>query len=130
MFRRPPPRQVFDTSPIGGSDAAEIARVTPNPGDDEDPAVVRAQDGRFHVVWWSRQRGQVDLFARSSSDGRTWSDERRITNDPEEDYYPSLLQSADGTFHLVWFRLERARATMDIWYARSWTAGGGRVRRR
>jgi hypothetical protein len=94
-------------------------RITTNPGDDEDPTVVLARDGRFHVVWSSVQGGRVDLFLRSSRDGRNWADERRITDDAVEDYYPSLIQSRDGVFHLAWFRLQRAEGRTDIWYARS-----------
>ena len=94
-------------------------RVTPNPEDDEDPTVVLARDGRFYVVWSWKQNGRVDLFLRSSRDGRTWGDERRITDDAVEDYYPSLTQSEDGMFHLAWFRLQRAAGRVNIWYTRS-----------
>src|SRR4030095_1953151 len=95
------------------------ARITPNPGNDEDPAVLLARDGRFYVVWSSVQDSQVDLFLRSSRDGGKWVDERRITDDAVEDYYPSLIQSRDGVFHLAWFRLQRAEGRTDIWYMRS-----------
>ena len=94
-------------------------RITSNPGDDEDPTVLLAQDGRFHVAWWSNRDGQVDLFTRSSRNGQTWSDEQRITNDADEDFYPSLVQARDGVFHLAWFRLQRAAGRVDIWYTRS-----------
>jgi hypothetical protein len=110
-----PPRQTFDAAPVG-ADPVQIAKE----GDvDEDASVVRTRDGRFRAVWWSKRNGQVDLFTRVSDDGVTWTDEQAITNDPGEDYYPSLIQSRDRTFHLAWFRFVRGLARKDIWYARS-----------
>ncbi len=94
-------------------------RISSNPDDDEDPTVVLARDGRFHVVWSSKQKGRVDLFMRSSRDGQNWTDERRLTNGPDENYYPSLLQSRDGAFHLAWYRLRRKEGRTDIWHMRS-----------
>ena len=109
------PRHLFDTAAI----ASEPVQVADHGDADEDPSVVRTRDGRFRAVWWSKRNGQVDLFTRVSEDGETWSDERAITNDPGEDYYPSLIQSRDGTFHLAWFRFARDVARKDVWYARS-----------
>lgn len=118
-FGPPLPSQASATSPLVAAEASSPIRITPNPDNDEDPSVVLARDGRFHVAWSSRQDGQVDLFLRSSSDGRTWTDERRVTDDAGEDYYPSLIQSRNGRFHLAWFRLQREEGRTDIWYTRS-----------
>jgi hypothetical protein len=110
-----PPRGTFDAGPVA-SDPVQISRD----GEvDEDASVVRTRDGRFRAVWWSKRNGQVDLFTRFSDDGATWTDERAVTNDPGEDYHPSLIQSRDGTFHLTWFRFVRDVVRKDIWYARS-----------
>jgi hypothetical protein len=116
-------RDTFDTSAIRG----EPVRVTQADDEEEDASLVRARDGRFHIVWWAKRRGQVDLFVRSSPDGLAWGDEHQITNDADEDYYPALLQVRDGTFHLVWFRTAGKEGRKDLWYARSpdavhWTA--------
>jgi len=115
---RPP--EAVETSPtIILADASMPTRISSNSDDDEDPTVVRARDGRFHVVWSSKQKGRVDLFMRSSRDGQKWTDERRLTDGPDENYYPSLLQSRDGAFHLAWYRLQRKAGRMDIWHMRS-----------
>jgi hypothetical protein len=91
---------------------------------DEDPTLIRGVDGRFYVVWSSKRRGGVHLFIKSSEDGRRWNGEERVTYGEHEDYYPSLSQSRDGTFHLVWFRLERRQKNPDIWYS---TSRDGRI---
>jgi len=95
-------------------------RISNNAGEDEDPAILMGYDGRIYIVWSSKRRGgEVHLYMKSSEDGITWSAEERITSGPDEDYYPSFVQSKDGTFHVVWFGLEKRRKQMVIWYSRS-----------
>lgn len=94
-------------------------RVSDYDGDDEDPSVMLARDGRFYAAWSSKRRDGVNIYIKSSEDGRVWSAEERVTIGPVEDYYPSLAQTSDGTFHIAWFRLERKQKDMDIWYSRS-----------
>ena len=42
LSRKPPPRQVFDTSRVTEAEEAGSVRVTSSSASDEDPAVVRA----------------------------------------------------------------------------------------
>lgn len=94
-------------------------RISDDNGDDEDPSVMLARDGRFYVAWSSKRQDGVNIYIKSSADGQTWTTEERVTIGPGEDYYPSLAQTRNGTFHIAWFRLERAQADIDIWYSRS-----------
>src|SRR6266542_92427 len=93
-------------------------RISDDNGDDEDPSVMLARDGRFYVAWSSKRQDGVNIYIKSSADGQTWSTEELVTIGPGEDYYPSLAQTRDGTFHIAWFRLERAQEDIDIWYSR------------
>jgi len=61
------------------------------------------------VIWAGKHQEQVDLFERSSPDALTWSEVWRITDHPDADYYPAVLQTHDGVFHLAWFRLHAVR---------------------
>ena len=101
-------------------------RISDDNGDDEDPSVILARNGRFYVAWSSKRQTGVNIYIKSSEDGRNWSTEDRVTFGPGEDFYTSLAQTRDGTFHIAWFRLEREQGDADIWYsrsqdARSWT---------
>ena len=119
-LRPPPPIQVFDKRPLSEVGASAPVRLSADgPGSDEDPAVTVDRDGRFVVVWSARRGRQVDLVMRTSTDGSNWSATRAITDDADEDYYPSITQTRDGTYHLAWFRLRRASGEIDIWYSRS-----------
>jgi len=113
------PQIVLDTGPIADPVLSAPVRVSRGPEENEDPSVILARDGRFYVVWSSKQRGRVDLYISSSADGRTWSEERRIHDVPAEDYYPSLIQTRDGRFHLVWCQLQRKEGRTDVWYTAS-----------
>ena len=116
---QPQPQIDFDTSPIASPELSAPVRISRNSDDDEDPSVVLARDGRFYVVWSSKQRGRVDLHMSSSADGRAWSEARRITEGPAENYNPAMIQTRDGVFHLVWCQLLRKEGRTDVWYARS-----------
>src|SRR5262245_16981876 len=101
------------------TDLSPPVRISNNENHNEDPSVILAQDGRFYVVWSSKRQSGAHLFIKSSEDGRKWSGEERITYGATENYYPSLIQSKNGIFHLVWFQLDKKEKNMDIWYARS-----------
>jgi hypothetical protein len=103
----------------GEARISEPVRISDYAGDDEDPSVLLARDGRFYVAWSSKRRVGVNIYIKGSEDGRVWTYEDQVTVGPGEDYYPSLAQTRDGTFHLAWFRLERKRKDMNIWYSRS-----------
>jgi len=113
------PQILFDTAPIANPVLSAPVRVSWGPEENEDPSIVLARDGRFYVMWSAKQRDRVDLFISSSADGRTWSEARRIFDIPAEDYYPALMQSRDGIFHLVWCQLQRKEGRTDVWYTRS-----------
>ena len=113
------PPDLFEPKPSVVAQTSVAVRLSPNSDDDEDPTVIMGRDGRFYTAWSSKQQGRVDILLRGSSDGQTWSVERKITNDRTEDFYPSLLQSRDGMFHLVWYRLQRREGKTDIMYSRS-----------
>lgn len=113
------PQIVYDSAPIADPVLSTPVWVSRGPEENEDPSIILARDGRFYVVWSAKQRGRVDLYISSSADGRDWSEERRIHDIPAEDYYPSLMQSRDGRFHLVWCQLQRKEGRTDVWYTSS-----------
>ena len=75
-------------------------------GGDDDPSLIRALDGTFYLVFISDRSGNADLWITSSADGAAWTAPVQITTSGDEDFYPTLLQSPDGTFHLIWHRFE------------------------
>jgi len=69
------------------------------------PSIMQASDGKIWVVWTSNRIDlQCDLFYKVFN-GSSWSDDTRLTTDPEaEDLYPSLMQTTDG---MIWVAFSR-----------------------
>ena len=90
-------------------------------GSDDDPSLIRALDGLFYLVFISDRSGNMDLWITRSSDGTTWSAPVQVTTSSDEDFYPNLLQTADGVFHLVWHRFEAQTTGQSHLYYRTTT---------
>jgi hypothetical protein len=89
-------------------------------GEDDDPTIVRARDGSFHLAWLSKRTGNAEIFAARSADGLIWGEPAQVTKHDHQDWYPSLLEGPDGTFHLVWMRVTPPPDNFQhIWYNRS-----------
>ncbi|HEX6790353.1 MAG TPA: hypothetical protein VF247_03505 [Candidatus Krumholzibacteria bacterium] len=91
---------------------------TASPTKDEDPAVLLARDGSIVVAWFSDRGGNSDIYITRAQSGTAWAAPVRVTTSVDGDFYPNLIQTDDGAFHLVWFRwyaLNRGH----IWYNRS-----------
>jgi hypothetical protein len=89
-------------------------------GTDDDPSLIRALDGAYYLVFLSDRSGSKQLWATRSTDGLLWSTPRQITNNGDENLFPTLLQTDDGVFHLCWNRFSIASGgTQHIYYARS-----------
>lgn len=81
-------------------------------GQDEDPAILRAADGKLYAAWYSNRNPRQsdgaqdkEIFLARSVDGRNWSDPPiQLTQSLAEAGTPSLAQDARGTFHLAWTR--------------------------
>jgi len=91
---------------------------TGSPTKDEDPSVLRAQDGTLFITWFSDRGNNPDIYLTSTRDGEEWSPAVRITTDAGGDFYGNLLQDSAGVFHLTWFRWT-APFLGHIWYNRS-----------
>lgn len=81
-------------------------------GQDEDPSILRAADGRLYAAWYSNRNGlqpdgleDKEIFLARSSDGRTWTDPPiQVTRHTSWAFAPSLTQDDAGGFHLAWWR--------------------------
>jgi hypothetical protein len=91
---------------------------TPN-RKDEDPSVLRAQDGTLFVAWFSERDGNPEIYVTSTSNGIDWTGPAQVTHTSlVGNFNPSLIQDEQGQFHLAWFRWD-APFHGHIWYNRS-----------
>lgn len=89
----------------GGTGTPPALLSVGSPTKDEDPSLLTASDGRNFIAWFSDRgatSGNVFVAQRRPTD-TSWSVPVRVTTNPWGNFYPNLLQTADGTIHLVWF---------------------------
>ena len=77
-------------------------RLTANTGVDRTPAVMQAADEKIWVVWSSNRTGDYDIFYTTYNESSWLSEPRRLTVDPGEDHFPSIIQGSDGKIWIFW----------------------------
>ena len=74
-----------------------------SPTKDEDPSVLRARDGSLYIAWFSDRGGQSNIYVSRSTDKTAWSAPVKLTSNIHGNFYPNLMQDAQGVLHIVWF---------------------------
>lgn len=98
----------------------ELVALTSGKGKNEDPCLLRAKDGAIYLTWFSDRGGNADIYLVSSTDAEKWTEPVAIIQSKDYgNFYPSLAQTADGAFHLTWFRIDPKRKVFSVWYANS-----------
>jgi hypothetical protein len=83
----------------------EPAQITRDLGPHWAPVIHEDSHGILRIVWSSSQTQNRELFVTESRDGgQTWSSERQITNSPEEDDFPHMIETKNGELILAWTR--------------------------
>lgn len=94
--------------------------ITSPTTNDEDFSILQAADGNYYMAWWNDSTGSPDLWIQRSTDfGFTWDSSWIAISNPDNNWYPQLGQTSDGTFHLVWFRNFISNGTHDVHYSSS-----------
>jgi len=92
------------TSNYGLTWSLETQAVS-NPNDDNSPALLQANDGKIWLAWArSINSTNQELFYQTFN-GASWSGETQLTNNPNLDQMPALMQTSDGKIWVFWNRL-------------------------
>ncbi|HBH51559.1 MAG TPA: sialidase [Planctomycetaceae bacterium] len=85
----------------------------PNPNSGIDG--VTLADGRHLLVYNHTDRGRSPLNVALSTDGRSWSNQFTLENEPGEFSYPAVIQSRGGSIEIVytWNRRRIRHVTLD-----------------
>jgi hypothetical protein len=112
---------VLERIPLGCNITLTPTRLSlGNPGgEDDDPALILAKDNFYYLAYLADVSGNKEIWLTRSSDGINWSSPLQITDNVNEDIYPNLLQTADGTFHLLWQRLVPATGESHVFYRKT-----------
>lgn len=111
-----------------GSSWSSDKQLTNHTYVDALPSIIETKDGTIWVVWTSNRAGpppgggQYDIFYKTSSDGgSTWSEDTPLTNDPDTDLDPSIVQLSTGEMWIVW--QSRGTGNYDLFYKSSSDGG-------
>ncbi len=97
-------RDVFVGKLTHGTDYFVCDPLTAHGADQAYPAIAVGADDRLTVVWQDNRRGTWDIYMRTSTDGVTWSAERRISDSDDNQTRPAIAadpQSAAGAW-IAW----------------------------
>jgi len=93
----------YKTSSNYGLTWSPDTRLTTASGVDLSPSIMQARNGTIWVVWASDRFINYELFYKTShNNGAQWSQDTRLTIDPNFDSSPSIMQVTDGTIWVVW----------------------------
>ena len=110
--------------PIGAEFHVNTAVV----GDQEDPHLAMAPDGRFVVVWESSDAGGFGIFGQrfDSAGARAGAEFRVNTYSPGDQLHPTVAMDAAGNFVVAWHGATLADASGGI-LAQRHDASGNRL---
>lgn len=102
----PPNKLHFASSSDGGRTWSESDLSTPAPFADGPTALWDVAHKQFVAVWDDNRNGEFDVFATTSSDGKTWSPTLKVNDDPKRikgHLFPTLGRSPDGRLDVSWY---------------------------
>ncbi len=101
-YLRVRPKIVASESRDGGRTWTEPSPTKWN-NPDAGISMRKLANGHVLLVFNNQSDARTPLhIARSTDDGRSWSEPLKLESDPGEYSYPSALQTADGTIHLIY----------------------------
>ena len=93
----------YKNSSDAGASWSDETALTTDPSVDASPSICQVANGTVWVVWSSDRTGDWDLYYKTSFDGGwSWSNDTRLTDDPDFDKLPSITQTDDGNVWVVW----------------------------
>lgn len=93
-------------------------RITSLTNNDEDSWIMRANNGKYFVAYFSDSSGLPAIWlTRSSNKGLSWDSTWIAIQTTDSSFYPCMAQAKNGVFHLVWFRI--GSGLVEVWYSKS-----------
>jgi hypothetical protein len=103
----------------GGGSFRDPVRLTTGASDECNPGLALGADSKLYVVWQDNRRGSWDVYIRTSIDGVTWSEERRVTDSKSNHVSPTIVVDGQlpGRAYVAW--QDDGAGNQDIYVASS-----------
>jgi len=109
----------YKTSHDNGLTWSPDTQLTTDLSWDLHPSIIEAIDGTIWVAWASYRTGDFEIFYKKSTDnGASWSSDTQLTTNNGDDEAPSIIQTRDSSFWVVW-QSDRKGKQYDIYYTDS-----------
>ncbi|MCA1683904.1 MAG: glycoside hydrolase [Actinobacteria bacterium] len=126
----PPSARMLSTSTDGGKTWTTTQAMPPSYEVPGRPAMAVSKEGVIHLVFQENPTpaisGMGEIYHQVSTDGgKTWSDRKKVTDDPDADlrgqYFPNASVAPNGRVDVVWWdtRDDPGIRANDMYYAYS-----------
>ena len=79
-------------------------QITTNNADQHNPALAVGAKDKLYIVWQDNRNGDWDIYGSTSTNGRTWSAQRQITDSNDNQINPAIAIDSQSTnrAYVVW----------------------------
>jgi hypothetical protein len=101
----------------GADNFGSSVRLTESTADQCNPAVAVGSDDKLYVIWQDNRTGTWDIYVSISSDGVSWSAEKRVTDTNDNQVNPAIAVDTSNRAYIVW--QDDRNVNQDIYIATS-----------
>jgi len=110
----------YKRSNDGGNTWSSDLRLTSNPYNSLYPSIY-GFSSNIYIVWVDDRDGNYEIYYKKSNDGgNTWGNDLRLTNNPQESFYPCIFVSGLNV-HVTW--TDSRDGNKEIYYKNSIDGG-------
>jgi len=91
--------------------------LTQSTADQCNPAIAIGSDNKLYVVWQDNRSRTWDIYVSISSDGVSWSAEKRVTDTNDNQVNPAIAVDTSNRAYIVW--QDDRNVNQDIYIAAS-----------
>jgi len=101
----------------GADSFSDSVQITNNDADQCNPTIAIDSADKLYVAWQDSRNGEWDIYVSTSTDGTTWSTERKITDPNSDQTNPAMAIDSSNKAYIVWE--DDRNSNKDIYIASS-----------
>jgi len=118
---------IFHTaSGDAGKTWSTAVSISNTPGMSTEPSIAVESNGSLDAVWTDTSTSDKTpdiFFARSTDNGKTWTQPKDIANTPGKSSDPKIVVGKNNSLHVVWCDTSKGTKNRDIYYSSSIDGG-------
>jgi Neuraminidase (sialidase) len=114
---------IFHTaSGDAGKTWSTAVSISNTPGMSTEPSIAVESNGSLDAVWTDTSTSDKTpdiFFARSTDNGKTWTQPKDIANTPGKSSDPKIVVGKNNSLHVVWCDTSKGTKNRDLYYSSS-----------